>query len=106
MQFPSISQKFNSIAPNLSSGLQTLGKALASFINEALVKRLGVKHPPLTPFAATLLVGGLSLATVGLLYCAVFGSSKKPAHPPKPDDKNQKTRRRVQSLKKVQKIRS
>jgi len=84
MQFPSISQKFNSVAPNLSSSLQSFGRALASYINETLIKRLRVKHPPFTPFTATLLVGGLSLATVGILYYAVFGSPKTPAHPPKP----------------------
>ncbi len=68
----------SSIYSNLSTHLQPAGKTLASFLNGALSKYAGVKQPPFNPISATLLIGGLTLATVGTLFYVVFGSSKNP----------------------------
>ncbi len=78
MQYPAISQNFNSLFVYFSNNLQPLGTTLASFINDTLSKRVGIKQPPFTPFTATILVGCLTLTAVGALFYTVFGASKKP----------------------------
>jgi len=89
MKLTAVAPIFSSIYSNISN--HSVGKTLASFLNGALSKYAGVKKPPLTPFTATLLVGGLTLATVGTLFYAVFGSSKKPPAPPQQQPKPENT---------------
>ncbi len=78
MQYPAISQNFNYLFAYFSNNLQPLGTKLASFINDALSKHVGIKQPPFTPFTATLLVGGLTFTAVGVLFYSLFGGSIKP----------------------------
>jgi len=83
MKLTAVAPIFSSIYSHLSN--HYVGKTLASFLNGALSKYAGVKHPPFNPISASLIVGGLALMAVGALFNTVFGSSKKPT--PKPDDK-------------------
>lgn len=89
MKLTAVAPILSSIYSNISN--HSVGKTLASFLNGALSKYAGVKQPPLTPFTATLLVGGLTLATVGTLFYAVFSSSRTPPAPPQKDPKHENT---------------
>lgn len=89
MKLTAVAPILSSIYSNISN--HSVGKTLASFLNDALSKYAGVKKPPFNPISATLLVGGLTLAAVGTLFYAVFGSSKKPPAPPQQQPKPENT---------------